>query len=297
MTFCGNCGSNNPSGNHFCFNCGAELIVPQEDPRMGQPQPGNPEVERIGAYNPNVNYNIPNQPPQQQYNQQQQYGQQQYNQGQYQSQQYGQYQQPQYGQRPPYQQQQYGQQQYNQGQQYGQYQQPQDSSVIYMYGAPNNNVNFRWLGIILAVVSLAMVFVSLVAIPADMSDMGNTLLSLGLGENGLFILIFVIICIVIGIIGLLIPLFNIVTGVCIIATGALVMTNSGFSDNITTAGFLVIVAMALIVIVTGLLAAMFMSKYVRSNVRNVNMLQCCLWSWMRIRMPQNIPDQYQQYQY
>ncbi len=267
MTFCGNCGSNNPSGNHFCFNCGAELIVPQEDPRMGQPQPGNPEVERIGAYNPNVNYNIPNQPPQQQYNQQQQYGQQQYNQGQY------------------------------QGQQYGQYQQPQDSSVIYMYGAPNNNVNFRWLGIILAVVSLAMVFVSLVAIPADMSDMGNTLLSLGLGENGLFILIFVIICIVIGIIGLLIPLFNIVTGVCIIATGALVMTNSGFSDNITTAGFLVIVAMALIVIVTGLLAAMFMSKYVRSNVRNVNMLQCCLWSWMRIHMPQNIPDQYQQYQY
>ena len=308
MTFCGNCGTNNPAGNRFCFNCGAELTVPSEEPRMNY-APQNEEVERIGAYNPNIHQNVSNQPPQQQQFQQppgyqQQYQQQPYQQyappaGQYQNQQYGQYPGQQYGQ---YQDPQYGQyqgQQYNQypGQQYGQYQQDPPKQLVYLYGAPNNNVKMRIIAIIVSIAALAVAMVALFAIPSDLSDFGTTLLSLGLGEDGMIVLVFVIISLVVGIIGLLIPIFSIVTGVCIIATAALILTNPGFSDTMDITGMLVFVVMAVLVMGLGLLSSLMMSKYVRANVRNVNMLQCSIMTWTGVRVPQEYPGQNQQYQY
>ena len=75
MTFCGNCGSDNPAENRFCFNCGAELPPAPEGPQMGYNPTMNNEVERIPAYNPNANYYNQAPPVQQQYQQQPPYGQ------------------------------------------------------------------------------------------------------------------------------------------------------------------------------------------------------------------------------
>ena len=286
MTFCGNCGSENPAGNRFCFNCGAEITSPPPQPEFGFNQ--NPaEVERIGAYDPNANYSIPPTPGMM-YQQQPQYQQQpipgqpqQPYQQPYQQPfpEQGQYQQPYPGQQPY---QQYGYQQYQQPY-YGQ----QGPQIAYLNGAPNNAKQLRLISIIMSVVTMVMTIVTLVAIPVNWSDFGTSLIGIGMNHGA--VLAFAIISLIIGVIGLLIPLFSVVSGVCIIATAFLA---GGLPDTIFGNETLIIyVALAVVVMVLGFLTSMLMVKYIRCNVRGVNMFQCCLFTWKGIPMSQG---QYQQ---
>ena len=278
MTFCGNCGSDNPAGNRFCFSCGAELSARPQEPQLGYNPNAGQEIERLGPYNPNANYYVP---PAQQYGQQQPFQQP--------------YQQP-YQQQPgqqqymqqPYQQQQYPPAPYQQFNPYGGRPQP-----FYLQGAPNNNTNLRWIAIILAIATLAVTLVSLFVIPID--DSGTTLLGLGLDDpDAMVVLVFVIISLVIGIVGVFIPIFSIVTGVCVIATVALLFTNEGYSFD--TSVLFIFVGVSVVIMVLGLIASLFMNKYVRSNVRNVTMFDCCMMTWKGVRLPvQQQP--LQQYRY
>jgi hypothetical protein len=312
MTFCGNCGSDNPAGNRFCFNCGAEITSPPPQPEFGFNQ-GPAEIERIGAYDPNVNYPAPPMPGQAPQYQQQPYG---YQQQPYQDQ-AQQYQQQAYGYQQPYQQipgqpqqpyqegQQYQQLQYQQqypGQQPYGYQQPyqqpyqqqyqQQRQLTYLYGAPNNASSARMASIAMAIVTLAMTIITLVAIPVNWSDFGTTLIGIGMNHGA--VLAFAIVSLVIGVIGLMVPLFSVVSGVCIIATAFLAkdLPNSIFTNET----LIIYVALAVIVMILGLIASMLMMKYVRFNVRGVNMFQCCLFTWKGIPMPPGYSQGYQQQQ-
>ncbi len=294
MTYCGNCGSDNPEGNRFCFNCGAELPLQPQQSNMGYIPTMDTEIERIRPYDPNANYYVPPQPPQQNYQQQQPYQQQYMPQQQYPPQQgYQQYPPAVY---PGQQQQQYPPQGYQGYPQYPPQQYPgqrQREPPFYLYGAPNNQISFRWIAIILSIATLVMTILTLTIIPVTEND---SLIGIGLGEDGLYVLIFCIMTIVIGILSLLVPLFNIVTGVCVIGTITLIFTNSGFAVTDTT--LILFILMGVVIMVLGLVSSLLMTKYVRSNVRNVTMFECSLWTWIGIKMPQDqYQQQYQQYQY
>ena len=291
MTFCGNCGSDNPAGNRFCFSCGAELGTVHAGPQMNYEPPVEEEIERIGAYDPNKNYNIP---PAQPYQQQAPYGQPQQP-----------YQQPPYGQNPYQQQAPYGQP-YQQAPPYGQQypyppQQPygaypgqQKQPIAYLPGCPDNNKNFRFISIILAFAALVVTVVALFAIPMDGADMATTLFGIGVAEDGLPVLVFAIVSLVIAAVGIFLPIVSIVTGVCVICTAALILTGTGFVG--LDANVPLVIGLGAVVIVLGLVSSLLMNKYVRSNVRNVTMFQCSLFTWKGIPAPNNQPGQmpYQQ---
>lgn len=325
MTFCGNCGSDNPAGNRFCFNCGAELPPAPVEPQMGNNPTVNNEVERIGAYDSNANYYSAAAAPVQQ-QQQQQYQQPAYDQQPYQQQQpYQEAQQP-YQQQPyqqqqdPYQQQ-YQQQGYQQPYQqappqpayqqpvYGQqpYQQPQYGAqpgqklpMAFLYGAPNNNKNFRFIGMAVSLAAFVMTVVAICAIGLiknPETDSLQTLISFGLNDsNGLFILVFSILSILIGVVSIIIPMFSVVSGVCTILTAALPMINKGLAPYVNDGNFVLIIVLGIAAIVLGIAASFIMNKYVRSNVQHVTMFQCSLFTWIGIRMPQTnqMQEPYQQ---
>ena len=320
MSFCGNCGSDNPASNRFCFNCGAELPPAPVEPQMGQ-TPVNNEVERIAAYNPQKNYNaaaspVPQVQQQPQLDQQQpQYGQQPYQQPaeQYQQQPYQQesaqnpyqqpyQQQPQYGQQQP----QYGQQQYQQQPPYGQqpqynqqpyqpygqpqygqpYGQPAAAGMMVMDSSMGTNKNLRFIGMGLAIAAFVVTIVALCAIgvitPKD-SDSLQSLISFGLSSEGTVVLVFAILSIVIGVASIIIPMFFVVSGVCTILTAALPMINEGLKLYVDNTGFTLVLVLGIVVIALGVIASLVMNKYVRSNVRNVTMFQCSLFTWIGIR--------------
>lgn len=291
MTFCGNCGSDNPAENRFCFNCGAELPPAPEGPQMGYNPTMNNEVERIPAYNPNANYYNQAPPVQQQYQQQPPYGQP------YQQQPFQppaqQYQQPQYD--PSYQQQPYGQsyqqQQYAAPMQqqwqppYGQ-PYPQQSGrgkMVFLQGSPNNNTNLRYVGIGLSIAAFVLTIVALAAINVIDS---KSLISFGLDKDGqIMILVFSIVAIVVGVASILVPMFTVVSGVCVIMTDALlkISNNLAATHTIDDGGFAIIIVLAALVMVLGIASSFVMGKYVRSNVRNVTMFQCNLFTWTGIK--------------
>ena len=322
MSFCGNCGSDNPASNRFCFNCGAELPPAPVEPQMGQ-TPVNNEVERIAAYNPQKNYNaaaspVPQVQQQPQFDQQQpQYGQQPYQQPgeQYQQQPYQQgsaqnpyqqpyQQQPQYAQQQYQQQPQYGQQQYQQQPQYNQqpyqpygqpqygqpYGQPAAAGMMVMDSSMGTNKNLRFIGIGLAIAAFVVTIVALCAIgvitPKD-SDSLQSLISFGLSSEGMVVLVFAILSIVIGVASIIIPMFFVVSGVCTILTAALPMINEGLKLYVDNTGFTLVLVLGIVAIALGVIASLVMNKYVRSNIRNVTMFQCSLFTWIGIRDPAN----------
>ena len=303
MTFCGNCGADNPEGNRFCFNCGAELSVAPEEPKAGYSPVMSNEIERIGAYDPNVNYYVPPQahqeqrlyqpPYEQQYPPQQpQYGQQYQQppvpapqqqmppQQNYHQQQYPQ--QPQYQQIAQYQHSQYAAMGYPQ-QQYGKSKEP-----VYLYGAPNNSKGARYAGMVLPIVGLILVLVAMFVIPTGKNAADSTLFSLGTSDVGLPILIFVIMSIAMGVVSVITPIFSVVSGVCVIATAAIVhlkvVPQLPATMDVNT--FIMFIGIAVGVMIIGILATVMMNKYVRSNVRNVTMFQCCIMSWKGVRVPE-----------
>jgi hypothetical protein len=253
--------------------------------------PQHEEVERIAAYDPNKTYYsapIPPTYPQgyQQGYQQPPYGQQQYQQP-YPAQPY----QQQYPPQPVY------QQPYNPYQQgyNNPYAQPPRPQPVYLYGAPNNNTTFRWLGIIMAIAAAAITLVTLFVIP--IGNTGLSLFSMGFEENGAILLIFTILALVLGVIGILMPALALVSGVSIIGTVILIYTNIQYQSDFNLESLMVFILVAIVIIVLGLIASTFMNKYVRSNVRGVSMFQCCIMTWTGVKMPQANPDPYQQYRY
>ena len=162
--------------------------------------------------------------------------------------------------------------------------------MVYLYGAPNNNKNLRFIGMILSIAAFALTVVAVCAIGIikdPETDAIQTLISFGLNDsNGMFILVFSILTIVIGVASIIIPMFSVVSGVCAILTGALPMISTGdLPQCVVNSGFYTILALGIAAIVLGVAASFVMNKYVRSNVQNVTMFQCSLFTWMGIRVP------------
>jgi len=257
MTFCGQCGTGNPPGNRFCYNCGAELMVPINR--------DDGEVARIGAYRaPEERAYIPPAPQQPPAYQQQQYQQPP-------AQQYPPY--PPYP--PPY---------YPyQNQRPPMYRSRMPSEPKYLDGAPGNNIKFRWISMILSVAAFALVLVALFGIGFGPAGHSYNLFGIGFEDGAIMALILSVMGLVIGIGSIIFPILNIPTGLFIIGAAAVACSNNEYCPDGMT--LVIFVALGLAVMILGLFATKFVKDYVHSNVRNISLFQCCLMNWLGIRLP------------
>lgn len=274
MAFCGNCGKENPESNRFCYSCGAEISKPVQEPHDGYVPTMDNGVERIGSYNPNVHYA---QPPAVQYQPQpyQPYGQP-----------YQQYP-PQYQTYQPYPNQPYMPpfQPYTNNMDYGRNLEP-----VYLNGAPNNRKNLRFIAIGLSLATLVLVMVALLAVP--MSTTGKSLLFASF--DYMEVLLFVMLALIFAFVGVIVPMFSTITGVCLIGSSMLLVAKGIPMDG----SIFIVIVLAIVAAIIGLISSACMKGYARANVRNVTTLQYNLYTWTGIRMPDDTDQQFQrQYRY
>jgi len=256
MTFCGKCGTANPPDNFFCYNCGAKLVVPINR--------DDGEIARIGAYRPEEERAyIPPAPEQAPAYQQQQYP------PQPPMQQY-----PPYPPYPPA---------YYPYQRPPAYRQRVAPEPQYIEGAPNNNLNFRWISMGLSVAAFAVTLIALFGIGFGTAGHSYNLFGVGFEDGATMALILSIMGLVFGIASIIVPILNIPTGLFIMGAAAVACSNSEYCPDSMT--LVIFVAIAIVVMLLGFIATRFVKQYVYSNVRNITLLQCCLMNWLGIRLP------------
>jgi hypothetical protein len=259
MTFCGKCGTANPPDNFFCYNCGAKLTVPINR--------DDGEIARIGAYKPPEEKEyIPPAPEQQAYQQP--------------------YQQPPFQQYPPYPP--YPPPQYNPYQRQPLYKQLMSSKPKYLDGAPDNNIQFRWISMGLSVAAFAVTLIALFGIGFGAGGHSYNLFGVGFEDGAVMALILSVLALIFGIGSIIVPIMNIPTGLFIMGAAAVACSNSEYCSD--GSSLIVFIALGIVVIILGFIATRFMKEYVYSNVRNINLLQCCLMNWLGIRLPGSEPE-------
>ena len=147
-------------------------------------------------------------------------------------------------------------------------------------------VNMRWIAIILSVATMVMTVVTLTVISDGAT--GLSLLNVGMEDSA--VLAFLAVSLVIGIFGLLVPIFSVVSGVCIIATAFLA---SEAAVRISSEGMIIFVCLAVVVMFLGVIASLVMTRYIRANVRGINMFQCSIMTWKGVQ----VPPEWMQYLY
>lgn len=284
---------------------------------MQAPQQAPQEVERIGAYNPNANYEFtpmavapiagynpqstnpnartldlgptPQKPAQQAPAQQPQPAPQAPMQQQMPPQQQGYYQQPPMQQQQPYQQQPYQQpyqQQYQQPPQ-GYYQQqpygmpPQQQGPKYGYPTINKNTDmYRWIGIALAVATLVMTILTIFVIPTVTVTNGSsqvTLWDFAANDKDGFTALLLL--------GMTVA-FGVVSLLVplfsVVCTVSLVLSSMMMylNEMITvTSDLLIIIVLGAVIAVVGLLASVCMKMYIKGKASGVSLFQCCIKTW------------------
>jgi len=310
MAFCGNCGCKNPEINRFCLNCGAKLYYSYDQYLDANGKPHEGEIERIGGAPPapaqgnDIPIPVVMPEPQNTQGYQQPY-----------QQNYQPPVEPQAEQEPiimsPYAEANEAPVQQPPAEEPPQqtYQQmptdaPQEEEkrskfkfslaapdevrrpVEYLNGCPNNNKNFRFIGMGTAVVAFVFLILGLTVFSLSGNGINyGSILSIGLGENGTIVLVFAIITLLIGIIAVLIPIFNVISGISLIGSLMLILMNTAVYPTIDSTSMILIIAMAVLSIAMGVLSSVFMMKYVRSNARNVTMMQCSVMAWMGPKKP------------
>ena len=155
------------------------------------------------------------------------------------------------------------------------------SNPVVLEGAPNNQKNLRFIGMGLSGAAFVMIIVAAVAIPFSGNGMDyGSLISIGSAKNGTAILIFAIVAIIFGVLGILVPMISMVSSISLFGTLALLMINSSSYPGIGTTQVLVFTVVVVAGMLIALLATAFMSKYARSNVRNMTIFQCSMYAWI-----------------
>jgi len=221
------------------------------------------EVERIGAYNPNRQYNAPMMQPSQR---------------------------PQYQQQyvpiPPVQQQMPPVQQpvplVQQVQPYApvppepkeKEEKDQDAKEYKPFG--------RRPAIILSIVAFAFTMVSLFALPLDFTSFDTTMLRIGMMDGQTTIMAMTIITMVIAIVALLLPFMSVLSGILVMATAFMAYGIEGLFDFPTGIGCAVFVLLTLDIIVLGVVSTIFMKKFIGNNLEDISILRACYLTWTGI---------------
>ena len=262
MTFCGQCGTRNPNINKFCLNCGARLFNSYEEYAETYGEDACPE-EQLGTP---VN-NTPRSRPQG-YRQ---------------------------NGRLPRSASRFNLRSNSNGQRHST-RNPEKpfslSNIIappgqvrlqttVLEGSPKNNINFRWIGMGLSAASFIITIVALFAISLSGNGVNyGSLFGIGTDEGGGAVLALAIITLILGIIAIFVPIANFITGISLIGAFTLVSTNSAVYPSIDSGTLLIFILLAILIIFLGIITTIFVFRYVRSNVRNVSILECSIFLWI-----------------
>ncbi|AMK13564.1 hypothetical protein AUP07_0510 [methanogenic archaeon mixed culture ISO4-G1] len=243
MTFCGKCGYNNPEESRFCVNCGADLEESIET------QTELKEEETAVKEETEEVERIGAYDPNKDYS------------------------------IPP--------------QQQPPAQQPPQQPYPPMYGAPllkptrgkipvvtMYDPRGRKMGIMFSIAALAVSLITLFAIPMDFASLDNTIFRIGLMEGNTTVLVLVLLTLALAVIALLEPVFAAGTAICLIVTGYVML-----KDNLVFFGapeFAVVLLIALDVAALGIVAMVFMRKFVMNNIHETNLFKACYLAWTGI---------------
>ena len=157
---------------------------------------------------------------------------------------------------------------------------------MYLSGAPNNRKNLRFIAIGLSLATLAMVLAALFAVP--MSTTGKSLIFASF--DYMEVLLFVMLALIFGFVGIIVPMFATITGVCLIGSSLLLVAK----DIPMDASIFIVIVLAIVSAIIGLVASACAKGYARANVRNVTTLQYNIYTWTGVRIPDENEQQFQQ---
>lgn len=246
MTFCGQCGYNNPEERTECINCGAQLHLGIRREAM--------EVERIASFDQNKQYPAPvasQQPPA-----------------------------PGFVPMPPAP----SVAPVQQVQQVPE-QQQQESGMGIEEDEPvaTYDPSGRRFAIILSVSALAITLVALFALPMDFNSFDNTLLRVGLMDGETTVMALVIVTLVISLVSLIMPLFNVLSGILLIVASFMAYNDmTALFSQLSSPGFIVFILLAVYVIILGVVSTIFMKRFIDNNVGGVPLFRACYLTWTGI---------------
>ncbi len=141
----------------------------------------------------------------------------------------------------------------------------------------------RSFAILLSVSALAITLVALFALPLDFDSFDNTLLRVAMIDGETTVMALVIVTLVVGLVSLIMPMFNVVTGALLIVSSY--MAYNDLVDKflqLSSPGFIVYVLLAVYVIVLGVVSTIFMKRFINHNINGVPVFRACYLTWTGI---------------
>ena len=141
----------------------------------------------------------------------------------------------------------------------------------------------RSFAILLSVSALAITLVALFALPLDFNSFDNTLLRVAILDGETTVMALVIVTLVVSLVSLIMPMFNVVTGALLIT--ASYMAYNDLTDmfiQLSSPGFIVYVLLAVYVIVLGVVSTIFMKRFIDHNIDGVPVFRACYLTWTGI---------------
>jgi len=244
MTFCGNCGTENPDRNNFCCFCGSALrdggMIP---PVAREPaaDAGFEEKARIGAYDPNMDYATAGaaaatagaaeqaQPAN-----------------------------------------------YDPQEAMKNYDEPAAN--------PRNGMRYGGIILALIAFGLTAALLFIIPLNVTGWDTSTTLYNLAVNGTAkdLAIIGFVIAALAIGIFSIIVPVFSLVSGATVISIVVALYYKHASTIGMDFNSLLIILGLGIVVILLGVIASVMMSKYVRSVKSGVSMFSSCIFTWIGV---------------
>ncbi len=244
MTFCGNCGTENPDKNNFCCFCGSALkdagSIPPVAPMNATADPEPDERARIGAYDPDMDYATgataaaattaaAAEPAE-----------------------------------------------YNPQEAMRNYDEP--------VSHPKNGMRYGGIILAILAFGLTAALLFIIPLNVTGWDTSTTLYNLAVNGTAkdLAIIGFVIAALAIGIFSIIVPIFSLVSGATIISIVVALYYKHASTIGMNFNSLLIILGLGIVVILLGVIASVMMSKYVRSIKGGVSMFSSCLFSWIGV---------------
>jgi hypothetical protein len=141
----------------------------------------------------------------------------------------------------------------------------------------------RRFAIILSVSAMALTIVALFALPLDFNSFDRTLLRVGMMGGETVVMALTIVALVVGLISLIMPMCNVVTGALLVAASYMAYNDlPALFGHLSSPGFIVFILLAVYIIVLGMVSTLFMKKFIDNNADGVPLFKACYLTWTGI---------------
>lgn len=140
----------------------------------------------------------------------------------------------------------------------------------------------RRFAIILSVAALVMTIVALFALPLDFNSFDTTLFRIGLMDGETTVMALTIIALVIALVALIMPMFTVISGLLVVIAAFLAYGDVDLLSLVSAPGCAVFLLLVVYIISLGLVATVFMKKFIENNQGGVPLFRACYLAWTGI---------------